>query len=157
MEENEKNEKFEEIKDKIEDKFEDVKEEVKETYADVKENVKDTIEDIKKEIDDYTAEQDPQDVQDNKVMAVLAYIGILVLIPLFAAKKSKFAKFHTNQGLILCIIAIACNFLRKVPVVGWIFGIVDLVVFVLAVVGIVYAVQGKAKELPVVGNWKLLK
>ena len=84
------NEKIEEIKDKIEDKFEDVKEEVKETYADVKENVKDTIEDIKKEIDDYTAEQDPQDVQDNKAMAVLAYIGILVLIPLFAAKKSKF-------------------------------------------------------------------
>ena len=46
---------------------------------------------------------DPQDVQANKVMAILAYFGILVLIPLFAAKESPFARFHANQGLILLI------------------------------------------------------
>ena len=39
------------------------------------------------------------DVQNNKVMAVLAYIGLLVLIPIFAAKDSKFARFHSGQGL----------------------------------------------------------
>ena len=46
---------------------------------------------------------DPQDVQANKVMAILAYFGLFVLIPLFAAKESPFARFHTNQGLILLI------------------------------------------------------
>lgn len=46
------------------------------------------------------------DVESNKVMAVLSYLGILVLIPLLGAKNSPFARFHTNQGLILCIATI---------------------------------------------------
>lgn len=35
---------------------------------------------------DETAQFDAGDIQQNKVMAILAYIGILVLIPLFAAR-----------------------------------------------------------------------
>ena len=41
---------------------------------------------------------DPNDVQSNKVMAILAYFGILFLIPLLAAKESAYARYHTNQG-----------------------------------------------------------
>lgn len=50
---------------------------------------------------DTTASYAAADVQNNKVMAVLSYIGILVLIPILAAKESPFARFHANQGLIL--------------------------------------------------------
>ena len=50
---------------------------------------------------DYTDSFHPQDIAQNKAMAILAYLGILVLIPIFAAKNSAFAKFHANQGLIL--------------------------------------------------------
>ena len=46
------------------------------------------------------------DVESNKAMAVLSYLGILVLVPLLGAKNSPFARFHTNQGLILCIATI---------------------------------------------------
>ena len=46
------------------------------------------------------------DVESNKAMAVLSYLGILVLVPLVGAKNSPFARFHTNQGLILCIATI---------------------------------------------------
>ena len=42
-----------------------------------------------------------EDIQENKMMAVLAYFGFLVFIPLFAAKRSKFARYHVKQGLIL--------------------------------------------------------
>ena len=49
---------------------------------------------------DRTAEFESQDIQDNKVMNILAYIGILVLVPIFAAKNSKVARFSSNQGLI---------------------------------------------------------
>ena len=55
---------------------------------------------------DTTSEYDPQDIEENKFMAILAYFGILVIIPILAAKDSKFARFHSNQGLILCITAI---------------------------------------------------
>lgn len=43
---------------------------------------------------DMTSQFDPRDIQNNKVMAILAYFGILVLIPIFAAKESKFARFR---------------------------------------------------------------
>ena len=42
-----------------------------------------------------TAESDKKDITDNKVMAILAYFGPLVLIPIFAAKESKFARYHS--------------------------------------------------------------
>ena len=90
-------------------------------------------------------------------MAVLAYIGILVIIPIICAKDSKFARFHANQGLVLCIIGIVAGILGRIKLIGWIFKALGLVVIVLAIVGIVYAIQGKAKELPVIGNCKILK
>jgi len=144
-------------KDKAQETFKDVKEGAAAAFATAKEKAQSTVEDIKKEIDDYSDEMDPDDVQKNKLMAILAYIGILVLIPLFAAKDSKFARFHTNQGLILFILALACSFLSRIKVIGWLFSICGFVIFILAIVGIIYAAQGKAKELPVVGNWKILQ
>ena len=39
--------------------------------------------------EDNTSEFDQEDINQNKVMAVLAYIGILVLVPLLAAPNSK--------------------------------------------------------------------
>ena len=48
-----------------------------------------------------------ESVQPNsmeKTLALESYLGILVLAPIFGAKKSKFVRFHANQGLVLCII-----------------------------------------------------
>ena len=39
---------------------------------------------------------DSNDVAQNKVMGILAYIGFLFLVPLLAAKDSKYARFHAN-------------------------------------------------------------
>ena len=44
----------------------------------------------------------------NKVMAILSYFGILVLIPIFAAKDDAFARYHANQGLVLLIASAIC-------------------------------------------------
>jgi len=134
MEENEKKNGFQETLDKVEDQF--------------------------KNTPDSTAEYDPEDIKANKVMAILSYIGILVLIPLFAAKNSKFARFHTNQGLVLFIAALLVSaadwFLGKIHlgIIGW---ILDVLVFVLAIIGIVNAAQGKAKELPWIGKFRILE
>lgn len=114
---------------------------------------------------DSTAEFDAQDIEQNKVFAIFAYLSWLVLIPLFAAKGSKFARFHANQGLVLAISEIVCwvvlGILRKLPFIGWIFGIVDglfsLVVLAFVIIGIVNAANGKAKDLPIVGSFRLLK
>ena len=106
---------------------------------------------------DNTAEYDQADINANKVMAVLAYIGILVLIPLFAAKDSKFARFHTNQGLLLFIVAIIASAVSRIHGIGFIGAIIGFITFIFAIIGIVYAAQGKAKELPFIGKYKILK
>ena len=148
---------YENVKDKAQETFKDVKEGAAAAFATAKEKAQSTVEDIKREIDDYSDEMDPDDVEKNRLMAALSYFGPLVLVPIFGAKDSKFAKFHANQGLVLFLLELACVCLKGVKVIGWIFGLVLIVLAILAVVGIVYACQGKAKELPVVGNWKILK
>ena len=105
---------------------------------------------------DTTSEYDAQDIEKNKVMAVLAYI--LFFIPLLAAKDSKFARFHTNQGLVLFLGGIIASVVAAIPVIGWIIApIAGLVITVLAVIGIINALNGRAKELPVIGKFKILK
>ncbi len=119
---------------------------------------------------DNTAEYDQNDISSNKAMAILAYLSWLVLIPLFAAKDSKFARFHTNQGLVLAIAEIAYAIVvailnaififisfRLAAVMSTIFSIASLAFLVLAILGIVNAANGKAKELPIIGSIKLLK
>ena len=106
---------------------------------------------------DTTEEFTKEDIEQNKVMAVLAYI--LFFIPLLAAKNSPFARYHANQGLILFLLAIIGGpALSLIPVLGWILApILSILITVLAVIGIINAVNGKAKELPLIGKFRILK
>lgn len=110
-------------------------------------------------------------------MGVLAYLGILVLIPLFVAKESRLARFHANQGLTLCLACIAWAIIQSVlimilgaillhgSVATWriysafvtIFSFVYIGFGVLAIIGVINAVNGKMKELPLIGKFKLMK
>ena len=114
---------------------------------------------------DTTAECDAADIEQNKVMALLSYLWLLFLVPLFLAKESKFARFHANQGIVLAVagtaIGIILGIAAFIPVVniivGIVGGLVELAVLALTVLGIYNAVQGKAKELPLIGKYKILK
>ena len=116
---------------------------------------------------DTTEKYDQIDIAQNKAVSVIAYISWLVLIPLLKAKSSPFARFHTNQGLVLWLLSIGWSIARGVisfvllsaspylePVVS-LLGVVNILFLVLMVVGIVNAAQGKAKELPIIGKIKL--
>ncbi|MBO7375760.1 MAG: hypothetical protein ILO42_01225 [Clostridia bacterium] len=114
---------------------------------------------------DYSESFEPKDIEDNKVISLFSYLSWLVLIPIFAAKDSKYARFHANQGIVLAIIEIAVwvvfGILSVIPVVGWIFTVLNslcsIAFTVFAVLGIVNAVRGKAKELPFIGGIRILK
>ena len=118
---------------------------------------------------DTTAQYDPADVEKNKAMGVLAYLSWLVLIPIFAAKDSKFARFHANQGLVLLIASAIFGVVRWILseilfAISWrlyfvtiIISLLGLAFLALAIIGIVNAATGKAKELPVIGQIRILK
>ena len=108
--------------------------------------------------------------QVRKGMAILAYFGLLVLIPIFAAKKDPFARYHSNQGLVLCIVTLVCSVLSSVLsnvllqvsslavlIVSAVFGIFNLLFFIFAIIGIVHAAKGQMKPVPIIGRIKILK
>lgn len=113
------------------------------------------------------------DVQSNKAMAVLAYFGILVLIPIFAAKDSKFARYHATQGTTLFLFEIAYAIVTEIIkgilwvalpwymmgiyyTISTIFSVCSIFFLVLLILGVVNAVQGNCKELPLIGKINIL-
>lgn len=53
-------------------------------------------------------QSDVYEEQNNDEVAILAYFGLLVIIPLLKSKDSDYIRFHVNQGLILNIFSIIC-------------------------------------------------
>ena len=90
-----------------------------------------------------------KDVEDNKSMAAIAYLWILFLIPLLAKKDSPFAQYHAKQGMILFIGWVIAGFIFWLPFVGW---ILDILLLILLIIGLVNALGGKMKPLPVIGG-----
>lgn len=88
-------------------------------------------------------------------MAILCYLGILVLIPLLTeAKNDPFVKFHIKQGLALLIAWVITWVVGVIPVIGGLIGIiVSIVLFVLFIIGIINAASGKETELPIIGKF----
>jgi len=108
-----------------------------------------------------------KDAEDNKIMGVLAYFGILFLVPYLAAKESPFARFHANQGCILCIVMVAFYIVMVIfsmilpfslyLIVSLLYLVGGLGITILAILGIINAVKGEMKELPLVGKYTILK
>lgn len=100
-----------------------------------------------------TVEVDKKDIEENKTMAIVAYlglIGIIVVLATGAHTKSPFVKFHLNQSLPLMIASALC----VIPLLNIIIGIALLVLWLM---GIIAASQGEMKRLPLVGNLELIK
>ena len=95
-----------------------------------------------------------KDIQENKIIAALGYIGILCLIPLLAKKESKFALFHGKQGLVLFIAEIITYFIFVIPVLGWTTGfILNTCWIILSVIGIIKASTGELWKMPVLSQY----
>ena len=100
----------------------------------------------------------PNDVEDNKLISILCYFGILFLIPYLVRPESDFVKFHSNQGLVLFLFSIITGAVSGIPFLGWIVGLVGGVFAVICfILGIVNVCNGETKELPLIGQLQILK
>jgi uncharacterized membrane protein len=126
---------------------------------------------------DRTGEFDSADIQANSAFCGLSYIPPLFFLPLVTAQNSKFGKFHANQALLVLIAFIASSFagliigiilgslLGAIPFIGLLFKALSYIIkaalglsaFVLMILGMVNAFSGKAKELPLIGKYTILK
>ncbi len=93
------------------------------------------------------------DSDNGKLMGALAYVGPLVAVSYIVGKDNPFVKFHIKQGLVLLVIEVALWFLGGVLWFLWpIIGIVTLGLLILAIMGIMNAVNKKEQALPLVGS-----
>ena len=159
-----------------------MKNEEKKEEKNFEEKAKETIDKIM-DTDDSTDEFDKKDIENNKGMAILSYFGPLCLIPYLVTKDSKYVQFHAKQGLNLFIIelivSVVSYFIYSIITLPkmctlidgtlqecgsfnpwWItlpIELVEVIIFIIAIIGIVFASQGKAKELPIIEKIKIVK
>ncbi len=94
--------------------------------------------------------------ETNKMICALAYI--LFFVPLIADSENSEYRFHANQGLILFLAGIILTFVGMIPFIGWVLApIFGIAILVFAIMGIVNALNGNMKELPLIGKFQLIK
>ncbi len=127
---------------------------------------------------DHTAEFDAQDISDNKVVAMLIYLGgyIGIFVALLLANTSKYVSFHVRQalklevasllfGLVAGVAGIVVGIIALIPILGWIiafvYGLVVLAIpvafFVIKIMCFIQICKGKAKEPALISKLTFMK
>lgn len=94
---------------------------------------------------------------EDKLWAFIAYLlGILgFVLVLLAKRKNKYAMYHAKQSLVLFIAGAILNVAGIVPIIGWfvIRPIGGIFILVLWIIGLINAVTGVKKPLPLIGKY----
>ena len=102
---------------------------------------------------------DARDVEEGRTLSIFPYVFNIagVLLALIGKPDSKFCRFHANQALCLCVFDLICLLICIIPVLGWIVaGIGGVFSLVCVVIGVVNALKGNVKELPLIGKYQIL-
>jgi uncharacterized membrane protein len=92
----------------------------------------------------------PEEVEAGKTMAIIAYFIFFVPLLVEDAKKNKFAMYHTEQSIVLLILNVVIGIVSTITCgIGLILYIPFLVLFIM---GIINAVKGELKPVPLVGS-----
>lgn len=87
------------------------------------------------------------------VIAYLTLIGLIIAFVMNNEKKDPFATYHIKQSLGLTVCGLAVFVVGMIPILGWIvsfFG--SLFLLYLWIMGLINAINGKVKSVPVLGN-----
>ena len=91
-------------------------------------------------------------IEEGKAAAILGYIPFLCFVPLIKMRNNPFAVRHGKQGLLLFLIEIVAVFFLFDVISETFWGMVLILAAVVAVVGILYAIQGREFTIPFIGK-----
>ena len=111
------------------------------------------------------SEQQPQFDTKTRLCCVLAYFSVLFFLPLVVAPNDQRARFHANQGLVLCLahaignalIAVVCIFITSPDIKNAIYTIFKLVSICFCILVILHVVREEQRPLPFIGKITLIK
>ncbi len=91
-----------------------------------------------------------------KTIAIISYITIIGLIIAFIMnndKKDAYASYHIKQSLGIALTAFALSAIGVIPILGWIISFLGIFfVLFLWIMGLINAVSGKKKPVPILGK-----
>ena len=94
-------------------------------------------------------------INEGKTIAIISYITIIGTIIAFIMNNNKhnsFAAFHIRQAIGLALLGIAVSILRNNISLGIAGNILGIGVLVLFVIGLIGAIQGEEKRIPLLGD-----
>lgn len=94
-------------------------------------------------------------VQDGKMIAIISYITVIGTLIAFIMNQNKhnyFASFHIRQAIGIFLVGLIVNFLQRFSDFGWLDAILAIGVFILWIMGLISAIQGKEQTVPLLGD-----
>ncbi len=105
-----------------------------------------------------TPHPSPQGTNDQgKTIAIIAYItliGFIIALVMHSSNKTSIARFHLRQvvGLLFC--GVGMIILIFIPFLGWVlYPLVGIALFVFWIMGLIAAINGEEKPMPLVGEF----
>lgn len=93
---------------------------------------------------------------ESKTWAFLAVLlSIIGVVIAFLTKKNdKYVMYYAKQSLVLFVTAICASVVSMIPIIGWFFigPILSLAVLVLWIMGLLNALSGETKPIPIIGK-----
>lgn len=83
----------------------------------------------------------------------MCYFGPLFLLSWLLKPKSRFVRYHVNQGLVLFLVEVIIWMFDFIPFVG----LLNILAIVCFFCGISNALKGKRKPIPLIGEITLIK
>lgn len=112
---------------------------------------------------DHTAEFNPRDVSDNKVIAMTVYLmgAIGVLIALLASQSSPYVMFHVRQSLKIMVVQMLMTVIMVILfwtiIVPVAYAIASVVLAVINIICFFQVCSGKAKEPAIINKLGFLR
>ena len=103
----------------------------------------------------YNHQSYSMDPRSAGIVCYITLIGFLVAC-ICADKNDPFLKCHLNNAAGLIIFGFISGAVCVIPIIGWLFGIVaSIYLFICWIIGIVSAISGEMKELPIINSIKV--
>jgi uncharacterized membrane protein len=87
------------------------------------------------------------------IIAYITLIGLIIAFILNSEKQYAFTKYHIRQMLGIVIGGIVASLLSLIPFLGWLISLAYLILAVIMwIVGLMHAINGQMKPVPVLGE-----
>ena len=96
-----------------------------------------------------------QTVQDGKMIAIISYITVIGTLIAFIMNQNKhnyFAAFHIRQAIGIFTVGLLVNFISRYTNIDFLDTILGIGVFILWIIGLIGAIKGEEKLVPLLGE-----